>query len=455
MQKLFAAARQRRAVLVDGMRSRLWPVPALGVVAAVLVGVGLPELDAAVDDNMSPTFAGYLFGGSADAAREVLGAIATSLMTVTSLTFSLTLVTLQLASSQYTPRLLRTFAADPFVQRTLALFLATFAYALTVLRTVRNDNEGSQLFVPRISVTVGYLLAMASVFALVLFLGHLVRQIRIETMLHHVSTDITDTVRRTAEPRADHGGGISPSLPAHYDIITANSSGFLVQVDEQALVAAAVDAGAVVWVDRPVGANVVAGVPVAFYWPVELGKGLDDGRSDALCDCVAKALHTGVERTAAQDIGYGLRQMTDVVIRALSPGINDPTTAIHALNSCTAVLCELVGYQLGARILRDENDVARVVVVQPDLPEFLNLVCEQPQLYGAKDPQVVLALLALLRDVAWVVRLPEHRRAISQRCERLVLTIAGQGFDATDRHDLEGAVRQVGEALSRRWTPST
>ncbi|PRC51348.1 DUF2254 domain-containing protein, partial [Mycobacterium sp. ITM-2017-0098] len=85
----------------------------------------------------------YLFGGGADAAREVLGAVATSLITVTSLTFSLTVVTLQLASSQYTPRLLRTFAADRFVQRTLALFLATFVYALTVLRTVRNDDDSA------------------------------------------------------------------------------------------------------------------------------------------------------------------------------------------------------------------------------------------------------------------------------------------------------------------------
>ncbi len=454
MTEIVTAVRQRRAVFVDAVRSRLWPMPALGVVAAVLVGVGLPELDAVIDSRMSPTVAGYLFGGSADAAREVLGAVATSLMTVTSLTFSLTLVTLQLASSQYSPRLLRTFAADPFVQRTLALFLATFAYALTVLRTVRNDSEASSLFVPRISVTVAYLLAMASVLALVLFLGHLVRQIRIETMLHHVSKDITDTVRRTAEPQGEQYSGISPSPPANCDIVTANSSGFLVQVDEHALVAAAVNAGAVVWIDRPVGANVVAGVPVAFFWAIDSGRGLENGPTAALRNCVAGALHTGVERTAAQDIGYGLRQMTDVVVRALSPGINDPTTAVHALNSCTAVLCELVGFRLGARILRDENDAVRVVVAQPDLPELLDLVCGQPQLYGAQDPQVMRALLALLRDVAWVVRLPEQRQAVANQCARLQRRIAAQAFDAAERSDLERVGRQVGEALDHRWGAS-
>ncbi|WP_431237509.1 DUF2254 domain-containing protein [Mycolicibacterium aichiense] len=455
MFKLLAAARQRRAVLDDAIRSRLWPVPALGVVAAVAVGVGLPKLDAVVDNHMSPTLAGYLFGGSADAAREVLGAIATSLMTVTSLTFSLTLVTLQLASSQYSPRLLRTFAADPFVQRTLALFLATFAYALTVLRTVRNDNQGSGLFVPRISVTVAYLLAMASVLVLVLFLGHLVRQIRIETMLDHVSADISDTTRRTLDPIDEQQNDVSPTPPPHCDIITADSSGFLVQVDDRALVSAAVDAGAVVWIDRPVGSNVVAGVPVAFFWGIEPGKELDDDGADALRRCVAAALHTGVERTATQDIGYGLRQMTDVAVRALSPGINDPTTAIHALNSCTAVLCELARYRLGTRILRDDDDVIRVVIAQPDLPDLLDLVCGQPRLYGAQDPQVMGTLLALLRDVAWVVRLPEHREAIAQRCARLQFSIAAQNFDAAERSQLDRIGREVGESLNRLWSPST
>jgi len=145
---ILAAARQRRAVVLDALRSRLWPVPAFGVIAAVAAGVAIPKLDGTLDQHMPQTLAGSLFGGGPDAARELLGAIATALITVTSLTFSLTLITLQLASSQYTPRLLRTFAADRFVQRTLALFLATFAYAITVLRTVRNGSDARAEFVP-------------------------------------------------------------------------------------------------------------------------------------------------------------------------------------------------------------------------------------------------------------------------------------------------------------------
>ena len=403
---------------------------------------------------MPPGLAGYLFGGGADGAREVLAAVATSLMTVTSLTFSLTLVTLQLASSQYSPRLLRTFAADRFVQRTLALFLATFAYALTVLRTVRNSVDGSAPFVPRISVTVAYGLAMASVLGLVLFLGHLVRQIRIETMLGHVSADAVDAVCRTATP-LDEEPASTHTLPAGpCDIIVAESSGFLVQVDEADLLAAAVEADAVVWVERPVGTNIVANVPVALCWPGDSGGRIEAERMELLRNHVAGALHTGVERTATQDVGYGLRQLTDVAIRALSPGINDPTTAVHALQSCTAVLCRLAGYRLGPRVLRDDHDVVRVVLAGPDLPELLDLVCTQPQIYGARDPLVLGSLLALLRDLAWVVRLPEHRLAIAERSQRVQHSIAEASFGTGERTDLERLVGQVDAALERRWSPS-
>lgn len=450
------ALRQRRTVFVDAWRSRLWPVPALGVVIAILAGIAIPELDGTLDTQMPPTLSAYLFGGGADAAREVLGAVATSLITVTSLTFSLTVVTLQLASSQYTPRLLRTFAADRFVQRTLALFLATFVYALTVLRTVRNDGDSGAEFVPQIAVTVAYLLAMASVLALVLFLGHLVRQIRIETMLDHVSSDIEKTAHRMLDLLDDTpDDDVAPRPPASASLITASSSGFLVEVDEQALLAAAVEADAVIWVDRPVGSDVLAGVPVALCWPAgESGASFADERLSRLRDCVSGALSTGIERTATQDIGYGLRQLTDVVVRALSPGINDPTTAIHGLNSCSATLCELARYQLGRRPLRDNDDVLRVVLARPDLPDLLDLVCAQPQLYGASDPAVLARLLSMLRELAWVVVLPEHRQAVVDRLRRLETTVAEQNFDGTDRHRLDQLVQHVRDALQRRW-PAT
>ncbi len=162
------------------------PIPTIAVVAALSLGLGLPELNSAVSGHLSGRASGVLFGGDADAARSLLGAIASSLITVTALTFSLTVATLQLASSQFSPRLLRTFTSDQFVQATLALFMATFTYALTVLRAVRSAGDSGQAeFVPKFAVTLAFLLAVASVLGLglVLFLAHLTSQIRVETML--------------------------------------------------------------------------------------------------------------------------------------------------------------------------------------------------------------------------------------------------------------------------------
>ena len=453
--RIVDAVKQRRTVLVDSFRSRLWPVPAFGVVLAFLAGLAIPELDRVLDQQMPQRLADYIFGGGADAAREVLGAIATSLITVTSLTFSLTVVTLQLASSQYTPRLLRTFAADRFVQRTLALFLATFVYALTVLRTVRNVTGEAAEFVPQIAVTIAYLLAMASVLALVLFLGHLVRQIRIETMLEHVCADIKNTTHRLLDRLDDEHPeqDFAASPPPGASLISAGSSGFLVEVDEQTLLATAVDADVAIWIDRPVGSNIVAGVPVAFCWPAGRSAPLDKEQLAWLRKRVAGALSTGIERTAAQDIGYGLRQLTDVVVRALSPGINDPTTAVHALNSCSAVLCDLVEYRLGRLVLRDDDGAPRVVLARPGLPELLDLVFSQPELYGATDPAVLRRLLSMLRELAWVVNLPAQRQAITDRLLRLERAIADQDLDGTDRRRLERLAHHVREALDHRWAP--
>jgi len=185
--------------LRHSLRAQLWPLPALGVFAAVAAGVLFPRVDTHIDGGLPRWLDDLLFGGDPGAARALLDSVSSSLITVTSLTFSLTVVTLQLASSQFSPRLLPTFTRDLFVQATLALFLATFVYALTVLRSVHSTSGTGAAFVPHLSVTLALVLAVLSVLALVLFLAHLARQIRVETMLR-------TGARRRLGHRAQHAG---------------------------------------------------------------------------------------------------------------------------------------------------------------------------------------------------------------------------------------------------------
>ena len=446
----------RLGALRDAVRVQLWPLPALGVVLALGLGIVLPRVDARVDDDLPSGVTAYLFGGGAGAARTVLDAVASSLITVTSLTFSLTVVTLQLASSQFSPRLLRTFMRDRFVHLTLALFLATFTYALTVLRSVRTAEDGAAPFVPQLSVTVAFVLTLASVLALVLFLAHLARGIRVETMLGNVHAEASDTVRRVLARRAHPGSEdvASPRTPAQALPLPARDSGFLVRVDEQALLAAAVQADAVVVLDRCPGSSIVAGTPVAAGWPREAESFAAEGdTAGRLAERVAGAISTGPERTSAQDIGFGLRQLTDVTAKALSPGINDPTTALHALGHSAALLCELAGRDLRPRLLRDAQERVRVVLRGPSFEELLELAVGQPRRYGAGDPLVLARLFALLRELAWSVHRPEQRDAVADQLTRLRATSAGQDFDQRERDRLAAAAEQVEQALVGRWTP--
>lgn len=434
--------------LRDTARTQLWPLPVAGTVLAVLAAVLLPHLDAAVDGHLPAWLDALLFGGDADAARTLLNAISTSLVTVTSLTFSLTVVTLQLASSQFSPRLLRTFTSDAFVQTTLAVFLAAFTYALTLLRTVRSPDSGAA-FVPRISVTLAFVLAVASVLALVLFLAHLARQIRVETMLRDVHDDATATVAAATSDRSDAQPLPElPTPPATAAHLTAPRSGFITSIDEAGVLSAALKADAFLIIDHFPGSNIVEGVPIGLAWSA--AGPLSTETLEGLQCAIGAAIGVGYERTAAQDVGYGLRQLTDVANKALSPGINDPTTAIHALGHISAILCQLAARDLRPILLRDDDGPVRAILSRPSFATLLDDAVTQPRRYGASDPQVIGRLYGLLEELAWHVH--DHGPILAQ-LRRLNNTVARSDFDDTERTRFEQADGRVHRVLTDRPTP--
>ncbi|GAB2909672.1 DUF2254 domain-containing protein [Rhodococcus aerolatus] len=432
----------------DTVRTQLWPLPLLGVVLAVALGVGLPLVDEQVDGSLPLVLSQLIFGGDADAARSVLSGVSGSLITVTSLTFSLTVVTLQLASSQFSPRLLRTFTSDLFVQVTLALFLTTFTYALTVLRTVRG---GGDTFVPRISVTLSFVLAVASVVGLVLFLAHLAAQIRVETMLRDVHQDATATVTAVLEERREPQDRTPLPVPSADAVwVYATGSGFVTGLRLSALRSAAQEADVTLVLDKHPGCSVVEGVPIGRAWSAR--GPLDDDAVETLRRRVGSAVGVGPERTAAQDIAYGLRQLTDVTNKALSPGINDPTTAVHALGHVSTLLCQLADRETGAQLLRDDGvgeqpGRVRVVVHRPELAELVDVAIAQPRRYGASDPQVLDRLFELLGELAWRAH-DDQTDIVRHQLARLRETAEAQDFDTAERAMLRASGRRVEEALA-------
>lgn len=251
--------------------------------------------------------------------------------------------------------------------------MATFTYSLTVLRSVRSIAEGGTAFVPRLAVTVAFLLALASVVALVLFLAHLTRQIRVETMLLQVRDDAAGTMNTNLIRRDDPDAArLVPDQPPTAQVLSASTSGFLSSLDQDDLVKAASKADAIVSIERHPGSFIVQGTPLGHVWSRN-HQPLDPDNLDRLQKSVTAAIHLGPERTAAQDVAYGLRQITDIVNKALSPGINDPTTAIHGLGQTSALLAELTRYHLGTLVLNDSDDQPRVVLHRPGFTQLLEL----------------------------------------------------------------------------------
>lgn len=428
-------------------------MPVVAVTAAVLLGLVVPVIDGAVDEHLPGWFAATLFAGGGDAARAVLGAIAGSLVSATTLTFSLTVVALQLASSQASPRVLRMFTRDRVVHRTLAVFLGTFVFALTVLRSVQDSTADHPGAIPRIAVTLAFLLTLASVVTLVFFLAHLARQLRIDTVLRDVHDETSGTIALLAD-EDEVGDGLEPKVidrAPRATVVLAPSSGFLTRSDRDGLVEIATEHDLVIEESRPIGDNIVEGTPLAFWWPADPRRVLDAESVVAIGGQITAVFGLAYERTPTQDLGYGLRQLADITVRALSPGVNDPTTAVHALGHISAVLGDIARLPAQAGVLRDEQGRARVAVCPHDFAELVEVGIGQARRYGADDPDVVARLYALLREVGYTARREPDRQVITAQRERLDATVAATSYDETERARFAAHSAAVDAALNGRW----
>ena len=448
-----SSLRRRWATVRESFSTQLWPVPLTAIVVAVVSGILLPMLDARIDGKLPDSIRALLFNGGPDSARAVLSTIAGSLITATSLTFSLTVLALQLASSQASPRLLRLFSSDRMVHGTLATFLGTFAFSLTVLRTVQNKTDSTAAAVPSISITICLLLTLTSVVMLTVFLAHLAKQLRVETMLRNVHRETRRTIALVSST-TEEGLEIIPAgtRPARVTPVAAERSGFLVSTSRSSIIALAKRFDLVVEEERSIGSSVIAGVPLVSWWPrtgsMVHEEGSEEFDPDAFASGVRSAYATSYERTSSQDIGFGLRQLVDIAIRALSPGINDPTTAEHALSHISAVLCSITKLPIQPAGLLDDDGELRLIVRPHRFQDLLELAVGQPRRYGAGDPAVVVRLFQLLREVALNTTDSRHRDAIAEQCQRLQDSLAERNFDDTELSRFEPLIESVGAALA-------
>ena len=348
---------RRLGSMWDALSSSFWFVPAVMTAGAILLFVVTYQADKLLDANLSGV--PIIFSGGANAARSVLSTIAGSLIMVVATVFSLTIVALQLASANYSPRLLRNFTSDRGVQIVLGAYIATFTYSILILRIIRTPRSDAAPFVPIISVTVAVLLALVCVGLLIYFIPHIASMIQSSTIVQSAHMDavgslnnLTDLDRALAETEdPESHPGFRELLDGAALVLRAAQSGYVQYLDAEVPLEALAGGREKMVVEAPHGSGffVAAGLPLVRLWPVPEG-----GLGTEAEESARRAFSLGKERSFRQDFAFGIRQLADIALKGVSPGVNDPTTSMQAMDRMEAILVALGGKALPPRVQERE-----------------------------------------------------------------------------------------------------
>jgi uncharacterized membrane protein len=402
----------------------LWFIPSLAVTGSVLLGVGLVELDARVEQPLGERWP-RLFGAGYEGARGMLTAIASSMITVAGVVFSLTIVSLSLAASQYSPRVLRTFSSDRPTQVVLGAFVGIFAYCLVVLRTIRGGDDEAD-FVPSIAVLGGLVLALVGVGLLVYFIHHLAESIQAASILLRLSK-ATRKVIDDAFPESlgdsESAPRQAPTLPEPRTIsrLAARASGYLVDVNMKGLVAFSRARGSIIRMDAGIGDFVISGQPLLSVQ--------DDELTDAEATSLLACYTLDRQRTIEQDPGFGIQQIVDVGSKALSAGINDASTAMLCVDRLTEILSQLAPRRISP-VLRDEHGPLGVIVKGPSFAMFVDLAYHTLRNDALAKPLVIMRLIWSNGCVGAVTHEVSRRRVLAEQA-RCIANQARQADDVT------------------------
>lgn len=378
------------------LNASFWFVPAVMAVVAVMLSFILIEVDA-LSDAAQTDYPSALYTFGPEGARTLLSVIASSMITVASLIFSITMLSLQLASSQFGPRTVGNFMRDRSNQIVLGTFIATFLYCLFVLRSVRG-TEGSS-FVPHLAVAFGVLMAAASVAVLLYFIHHIATSIRVETLLEKLAVEGCDAVDRLFPERLGDGlvgeEGLAPveQLPEGFDEgsnkISADSDGYVQSIGGDVLMRIAVEKDLVLRIDARPGAFVTRGACVMTAYPKARV-------SDEIDEDLRGAVVIGRDRTSYQDLEFAIRRIVELAQRSLSPGINDPTTALYCIDRLGQVFGRLASRDIPSPMRLDHSGQLRVLTEVFDLGDVTYRAFAAIARYGMTDADVVTRLAETL-----------------------------------------------------------
>lgn len=434
----------------ENVRSSLWFIPTILVALAILLSSLLIEVDVWLAQRQSMLIP-WLFSGTADAARTLLSVVAGSLITVISIAISLTILALVQASAQFTPRVLRQFTASRANQVVLGTYTATFVYALLVLRTVRSAEEEGAPFVPALSVTTSVGLALLCLGLLIFFIHHMSQSLQVSVIMDEVRHEVLSQIDKLYPQELGRG---VPDLPApatlreqlksngQLGVVRSEKAGFVRSIDEQSLLAVPHADIQWLWIRPQIGEFVATGSILAEFDQV-------DGAVDTVGEEIRSAFVIDRERTIIQDPLFGIRQLVDIGQKALSPGINDTTTAEYVLYHIGDAIGRLAERVFPSPMRTTEDGVTQIIVNRPTWDAVVDAAFSQLREAAASDVHVTQTLLQILHELALRLAPGPRTHAIQQQLVEIRYNIAQNACSPSARAHLLQKIVQVEAALGQ------
>ena len=429
------------------LRESLWFVPLLMVLAALGLAYGLVQYDQATSLTGTRRLP-LLFGIDAGGAGAMLSAIAGSMLTVAALTFSLLLAAIAQVSNQYSPRALRNFMRDPVNQFTMGYFVSVFTYGLLVQGTLRSSP--AHQFVPTTAVLVGLLLALGGVGVLIFFIHHVAESLQTGTLVHQIAAETEIEIDRLfphqfgqeLPSEALAAAETFVAAPAGWQAVPATGPGYLLYLDKPGLLAWAARHRTVVRLDVHIGDFVGTGqrlfsvragmeraAPAEADWPADL----------------LRYVRIGRHRNPLQDVAFGMQQLVDIALKALSAAVNDTTTAIMAVDYLGELLGRLARREFPGA-LRGDGHHLRVLVRVYTFAEYVRLACDLVRENARGNPAVLRRLLRALALAASQVRDPARLLPLREQAALALACALATLPTAYERAEVQGLYNELGAA---------
>ena len=399
--------------LWSDLRSSFWFLPSMIVVFSIAIAVVLIEADSIGSHRWLARWP-RLFGAGAEGARGMMSTIAGSMMTVVGVTFSMILVVLALASSQYTSRILRNFIRSRVIQVVLGIFAGIFTYCLIVLRSIRDGNEGS--FVPSLAVFFGFVMALGGVGTIMFFIHHIATSIQASSIIASVAAETIAAIDRLFPEKLGQGPGendddqtLCSLAMRKWFAVPAPQSGYIQSVNNTALLRLARDRRSIVLMEHGIGEFVVQSTTLASL-------ALEDPPDQETIADLQATFSISRHRTVEQDVSFGIRQIVDVALKALSPGINDITTAVTCVDYLTTILARIAPRQIPSLRWSEDGEL-RVIAKGPSFESLLAESFDQIRNSAKGNVDILLRMLDAFKTLADLSAGPQRKRVLREQVQ--------------------------------------